>query len=82
MRQNVANSSSNFQSFEQEFLTFLDKHAPYKSKKIQANQAPYVTNRFQKVCDYRNSKREFAVTCIKRKKEVLKHLNVKQNKIQ
>ena len=44
-KQNLATSSRNYENFEEAFLTLLDKHAPYKSKKIRTNQVPYMTKK-------------------------------------
>ena len=44
-KQNLATSSRNYENFEKAFLTLLDKHAPYKIKKIRANQVPYMTKK-------------------------------------
>ena len=48
LKQDLATSSSNYQNFEQAFLALLDKHAPYNSKKIRANQVPYMTKKLRK----------------------------------
>ena len=48
LRQNLAASSSNYENLEQAFLALLDKHAPYKSKKIRANQFPCITKNLRK----------------------------------
>ena len=45
-RQNLAASSSNYEDFGQ---AFLDKLAPYKSKKIRVNQVPHMTKNLRKV---------------------------------
>ena len=45
LRQNLVTSSRNYENFEQAFLTLLDKLVPYKSKKIRANQVPYMTKK-------------------------------------
>ena len=45
---NLATSSSNYKNFEQALLALLDKHAPYKSNEIWANQVPYITTNLQK----------------------------------
>ena len=37
LKQNLATNSSTYENFEQAFLALLDKHAPFKSKKIRAN---------------------------------------------
>ena len=49
LKQNLATSSINYENFEQLFLALLDKHAPHKSKKIQANQIPHMTKNLRKV---------------------------------
>ena len=36
------------ENFEQALLALLDKHAPYKSKKIRANQVPYRSKNLRK----------------------------------
>ena len=48
MRQNFAISSRNYENFEQAFFALLDKHDPYKNKKIRANQVPYMTENLGK----------------------------------
>ena len=48
LRKSLATSSSNYESFEQAFLASLDKLASYKSKKIRANQVPYMTKNLRK----------------------------------
>ena len=48
LRQNLGTSSSNYKNFEQTFFVLLDKHAPYKRKKIQANKVPYITKNLRK----------------------------------
>ena len=40
--------SGNHKNFEQAFIPLLDKHAPFKSKKIQANQVLYMTKNLRK----------------------------------
>ena len=45
MRENLAASSGNYKDFAP---AFLDKLAPYKSKKIRVNQVPYMTKNLRK----------------------------------
>ena len=48
MRQNLATSTSSYENFEQAFLALLNKHAPYESKKIRANQVPFMIKNLRK----------------------------------
>ena len=48
LKRNLATNSSNYENCKQAFLALLDKHVPYKSKKIRANQVPYVTRNLRK----------------------------------
>ena len=41
-------SITNFESFEDVFLTILNKHAPLKKKVLRSNQAPYMTKALRK----------------------------------
>ena len=43
LKQNVATISSNYLNVEQTFLAVLDKHVPYKNKKIRTSQVHKVT---------------------------------------
>ena len=41
-------SITNYESFEDVFLTILNKHAPLKKKVLRSNQAPYMTKALRK----------------------------------
>ena len=38
----------NYSSFENIFLSVLNKHTPYKKKVVRANQKPYLTKQLRK----------------------------------
>ena len=40
--------NQNYQSLTKTFLTFVNKHAPLKKRIVRGNQAPFMTNEFQK----------------------------------
>ena len=49
LRMKLENSNINeYETFENIFLTVLDKHAPYKKKLLRANHQPYVTKTLRK----------------------------------
>ena len=48
LRQNFVTSNNNYETLEQTFLALLDKHAPYDSEKIRADQVSYITKNLTK----------------------------------
>ena len=48
LKENLATSGSNYKYFEQAFLAFFDKRAPYKSEKIRVNQILHMTKNLRK----------------------------------
>ena len=45
----------NYSSFENIFLSVLNKHTPYKKKVVRANQKPYLTKQLRKAIMNRSS---------------------------
>ena len=80
---------NDYDTFHNNYMQILDKHAPYKTKLIRSNHAPYMTKRLRKaimhrsqlLTKYRKSKSNFDLLNYKKHKNFVSRLYKKEKTI-